>query len=258
MIEQVADAAADQLDRAFRKQPGVHDQLDQPGRQVRGLGGRLDQAGHAGDERGGEFLQRTPDREVKRVDLYCDPVQRREDVLADEGPALAERLDRALGQDRVVRQLALGLAGVAEQHADAAVNVELGVAERRPGAGGQRVHFLAVLAQQQAQRLEQRGPLVEGQLAQRRAARRSAVVERRTQVDAGRRHPGDFLAGHRVEHRPPVVRRIGPCPAHVAAQRHHRPLLSAGPRNRCLPGGPAFRLAPGREPSGKSTRRSPS
>ena len=87
---------------------------------------------------------------------------------------------------RVVRQLAPGLAGVAEQHADAAVDVELGVAEGRAGAGGQGVKLLAVLAQQHPERLEQRRPLVEGQLAQRRAARRPAVGERRAQVDAGR------------------------------------------------------------------------
>ena len=45
--------------------------------------------------------QQGVDREVERVDLYGDPVQRGEDVLADEGPALAERLDRALGEDGV-------------------------------------------------------------------------------------------------------------------------------------------------------------
>ncbi len=228
MIEQVADAAADQLDRAFRQQPGVHDQLHQPARHVRRLGGRLDQAGHPGDERGGELLQRTPDREVERVDLHRDPVQRGQDVLADESPALAQRLDRPLGENRVVRQLAPGLAGVAEQHADAAVDVELGVPEGRPCASGQGVQLRAVLAQQQPERLEQRGPLVESQLAQRRTARRPAVVERRRQVDAGRRYPGDLLAGHRIEHRPPVIRRIGPCPTHVAVQRRHRPLPSAG------------------------------
>ena len=186
MIEQVAGAAADQLDRAFRQQPGVHHQLHQPGRQVRGLGSRLDQGRHAGDKRGGEFLQRPPDREVERVDLHRDPLQWREDVLADEGPALAERLDRPLGEDRVVRQLAPGLAGVAEQYADAAVDVELGVAQGRAGPGGQGVKLLAVLAQQPPERLEQRRPLVEGQLPQRRAARRPAVAERRAQVDAGR------------------------------------------------------------------------
>jgi len=100
--------------------------------------------------------------------------------------ASAQRLDGALDEDRVVRQLALGPAGVAEQHADAAVDVELGVAEGRPGARGQGVKLLPVLAQQQPQRLEQRGPLVEGQLAQHRAAGRPAVGQRRAHVDASR------------------------------------------------------------------------
>src|SRR5271157_4298682 len=101
-------------------------------------------------------------------------------------PALAERLDRALGEDRVVRQFAPGLAGVAEQDADAAIDVELGIAQGRAGAGGQGVKLLAVLPQQHPERLQQRRALVEGQLAQRRAARRPAVGERRAQVDAGR------------------------------------------------------------------------
>ncbi len=107
-------------------------------------------------------------------------------MLADERAAPAERLDRALDQDGVVRQLAPGLAGVAEQDADAAVDVEPGVGQRRPGPRGQGVQLRPVLAQQLTQRLEQRGPLVEGQLAQRRAADGPAVVERRAEVDPGR------------------------------------------------------------------------
>jgi hypothetical protein len=55
-------------------------------------------------------------------------------VLADEDAVPAQRLDRTFGQDDVVRQLTLGLAGVAEQDADAAVDVELRVAERPPVA----------------------------------------------------------------------------------------------------------------------------
>jgi hypothetical protein len=150
-------------------------------------------------------------------------------VLADEGPAPAERLGVTLGQDRVVRQLPPGLAGVAEQHADAAVDVEPGVGQGRAGARRQRVQLRPVLAQQLAECLEQPRPLMEGQLAQRRAAGAAPVGERRAQVDARRRHPRDFLAGHRVEYGPAPVGRLGPCPVHVAAQNRHLSSLAASP-----------------------------
>ena len=207
MVEQVADAAADQLHRAGRQQAGVHHQLDQPRGQVGGLAGWLDQAGHAGQERWRELLQRAPDREVERVDLHGHAAQRGHDVLAGELARLAERLQRALDVDGVVRQLAPGLAGVAEQHADAAVDVELGVAERRAGPGRQCVQLVPVLAQLRAERLQQPGALVEGQLAQRGAADRPAVGQRRGHVHPGRGDPGDLLAGDRVEHR---ARRLPP------------------------------------------------
>ena len=90
--------------------------------------------------------------------------------------------------------------------------------ERRAGARRQRVELLAVLAQLPPERLEQRGALVEGQLAQRRAAASGAVVQRRRQVDARRRHPGDLLAGHRVVQRASFVGRRVPGAEDVTAQ----------------------------------------
>jgi len=76
--------------------------------------------------------------------------------------------------------------GVAEQHADAAVDVESGVLQRRSRSRRQRVKLLPVLAQHRAKRLEQRGPLMERQRAQRRAAGVPPVFQRRGHVDAGR------------------------------------------------------------------------
>ena len=58
-------------------------------------------------------------------------------------PAPAQRLDRAVDVDGVVGQLAPGPAGVAEQHADAAVDVELGVAQGGAGPRRQRVQLVA-------------------------------------------------------------------------------------------------------------------
>ena len=74
-------------------------------------------------------------------------------MLADERPVPAQRLDRAFDQDSVVGQLAAGPAGVAEQDPDAAVDVELGVAQGRPGPRGQLVQLGPVLAQQLPDRL---------------------------------------------------------------------------------------------------------
>jgi len=90
-------------------------------------------------------------------------------VLADEGAAAAERLDRAVDVDGAVGQLPLALAGVAEQRADAAVDVEQRVGPGGTGAGGEGVELVAVLAQRAGEGLQQRGALVEGprQLAAR-------------------------------------------------------------------------------------------
>ena len=145
VVQEVADAARDELQRAFGQDAGLDDQLDQPGGQVRGLTGGLDQARHAGQERGRELLQGAPHREVERVDLDRHAAQRGRDVLAEERAFTAQRLDVAVDVHRVVRQLALALRGVGEQHAYAAVDVELRVTQRRACACGECVQLLAVL-----------------------------------------------------------------------------------------------------------------
>ena len=104
------------------------------------------------------------------------------DTVCVDGPV--EPLGRAFDDHLVVGQLALGLARVAEQDADAAVDVELRVVKRRAGPVGELVQFLAVLAQQLAGRLRQLGALVEGQLAQRGAAHLPAVIEGCLEVNA--------------------------------------------------------------------------
>jgi hypothetical protein len=106
-------------------------------------------------------------------------------VLAEEGAAAPERLDGTVDVEGVVGQLALGLARVGQQHADAAVDVELGVEQRGAGLGADRVEPLAVLAQVLAEGLEQRGALVERELPQGGAAGAAAVVEDGGEVDAG-------------------------------------------------------------------------
>src|SRR5258708_4838495 len=88
-------------------------------------------------------------------------------MLADEAAAPAQQLDRAVDVDGVVRQRTPARARVAGEHADAAVDAELRVAQGGTCARGQPVQLVSMFAQVGAERLQQRGPLVERQLAQR-------------------------------------------------------------------------------------------
>ena len=178
VVQEVAGAAGDQLDRAVRQQPRLDDQFDESVGDVGRRAGRLDQTGNAGQERRREFLHRPPDREVERVDLYRHPAQRGPDVLPQKGSALAQRLECPVGQHGVAGQLAATLAGIAEQDTEAAVHVEHRVTLGSAGAGRQRVEVVAVLAQVGGQGLEQGGPLVESQRPQGGTADAPSVVER--------------------------------------------------------------------------------
>ena len=72
VVEQVADAATDQLEGAVREDAGVDDQTDHGLGQERRGGGRLDDGGQAGQKRRGQLLQGSPAREVEGVDLDGD------------------------------------------------------------------------------------------------------------------------------------------------------------------------------------------
>ena len=218
VVERVAERARDELHGTRRQQLRLDDQAHQLGGEERRGAGGLDQRGHARQERGRELLQRAPHREVERVDLHRHAVQRGRDVLAEERAALAERLDVALDVHLGVRQLPTALRRVRQQYADAAVDVEARVVERGAGVRGDGVQLLAVLPQVPGERLEQGGALVERQLAERRAADPTAVLQRGREVDARRRQPGDLGSGHRVEQRSPLVGRRVPRAEDVTAQ----------------------------------------
>src|SRR5262249_39482687 len=177
-----------------------------------------DEAGDAGQDGGGDLLQGSPDGEVEGVDLDGDAGPRGEDVLAEEFAAAAEGLDVAVEQHGVVGQFPAALAGVAGEHADAAVDVELGVAQGGAGPRGQGVQLGPVLAQEQAERLEHGGALVEGQPAQAGAADRAAVLEGGPHVDAGRGDGVDLLPGDGIQERRARLGGRCPGPVYIAAQ----------------------------------------
>src|SRR5215469_1909793 len=69
---------------------------------------------------------------------------------------------------------------------------------------------------------------MEGKLAQRRTADRTAIFEGTGHVDAVRGDPRHLLAGYRVAKRGAVARRRAPLPSRVAAQDGHGPSLLDG------------------------------
>src|SRR5262249_47930196 len=148
---------------------------------------------------------RSPGGEVEGIDLHGDAAQGAHDVLPGELSGLAEWFERAVGVHSVVGQLAPRFAGIAEQHADAAVDIELGITEGRARAGRQRVQLVSVLAEMGAKRLEQAGSLVEGQLAKRGPADRASVRQGRGHVYAGGGDPGNLISGDRIKHGTTVI-----------------------------------------------------
>ena len=124
VIEQIAEAAADQLQRAFRQDAGLDDAPDDQLREIGRRGRGLDDRGHAGEQRRRQLLEHAPHREVERVDVHGRAFERHADVLADERAGLRQHLDVAVDVDAAVRQLARALARIDEQRAEAAVDVD--------------------------------------------------------------------------------------------------------------------------------------
>src|SRR5690606_9614079 len=95
------------------------------------------------------------------------------------------------------------------------------------GSRRQRVQLVAVLPQVGGQGLQQRGPLVEGQLPQRRTAHATAVVQGGGAVDALRGDARDLVTGHGVAQRRALVLGGAPATAYVASQQRCRALHHA-------------------------------
>ncbi|MCY1291820.1 hypothetical protein D9M70_410230 [compost metagenome] len=160
-VQQVAGAADDQLQAAFGQQAGFVHQAHGGFGQVAGGGGRFDDAGHAGEEARGELLQHAPDREVEGVDVHGQAAARHQDMGAGEGALLAQRHGRTFVDDVSRRQLAGADAGVAEQGAAAALDVDPAVGAGGAAVAGQGVELFLVLVEVERQGLEARRALLE-------------------------------------------------------------------------------------------------
>ena len=119
-------------------------------------------------------------------------------MAAEEAAVLRQRLHRTVDVHVPVRQFAASLARVGEQHADAAVDVDLRVGLRRAGACGQRVELGLALGQGERELLQQQRALVERQRALRCLADRAGMVEGGGEVESFGADPGDLLPGRGV------------------------------------------------------------
>ena len=184
VIEEIADAAHNQLERALGQNPRVdHRTGDEFGQEARGRG-RFDDRRHAGEEGRGEFFEHAPDREVEGVDVDRDTLERHADVPADEGAALGQRLDVAVHEERLIRKLTPAFAGVDEEGPEAALDIDPRVALGGAGGGREGVELVLVRHQVLGHRLEHSGPLMEGHLPERGAADPAAVFEHGLEIEA--------------------------------------------------------------------------
>jgi hypothetical protein len=170
VLEQVANAAADQLHGARRQNPGFHHDAQGALGEIRGLGRRLDDRRHAREQRRRQLFQHAPDREVERVDVHRGALKRHTDVLADEGAGPGEGFEPAIHIHPAVGKLACALACINEQGADAPVDINPGITLGRPGGVGQLVELVLVFTEEFRERFEQTRSLVKRQPPQVGAA----------------------------------------------------------------------------------------
>ena len=111
MVEQVADAADDKLDRAGRKHIGLDHHPEGGFAQIGGRASGLDDCRDPREQRRGKLLEHPPHREIIGVDVDRGALQRRVDVLTHEGAGLRQILQRPIEQDVPVGQVAATFGG---------------------------------------------------------------------------------------------------------------------------------------------------
>ena len=199
MVEQVADPADDQLQRAIGEQPGVDHDPHRGFAQISGRAGRLDDGGHPREQGRGKLFEHAPHGEVEGVDVDRGAGHRRIDVLADEAAAFRQRLDRAVEQDVGVGELAAALRREAQQRASAALDVDPAVLARRAGEVVELVQFLLAREDGEPEPLDDPRAVVERQLAQGGAADGAGVIQHRREIDPARSGRRDKAAVDRAD-----------------------------------------------------------
>ena len=184
MVEQVTDAADDQLDRARRQDVGFDHDLERSFGEVGGRRGRLHDGGHAREQRRRQLLEHSPHREVERVDVHRRALQRGVDVLADERALLRQTFELAVEQNVRVGQLAAALGREGEKRSGAALNVDPAVLARGAGLIVELVQLFLARHDGEAQRFHHPRAVVEGQLAQRQTADFPRMPQHAAEIDS--------------------------------------------------------------------------
>ena len=220
VVEEAAEAAADELQRAFRQDPRLddapHDRLGKVGRRGR----RLHDRRHAREERGGQLLEHAPDGEIERIDVDRGTLQRHADVLADERAALRQCLDVAVDEYVAVGELAAALAREHQHRADATIDVDPRIRLGGARLVGERVELILEFGEAFAQRAQPRGTLVKGERPQRRPADAARVLEHGLEIDPGARGMADHRTGRRVLERDARALAIDPASEDIALELH--------------------------------------
>ena len=218
-IEQIAHRARDELERTFRQQAGLDDPPDHQLRQIGGLAGRLHDSRHSREQRGRQFLQDSPAREIEGVDMDGDPFERREDMLAGKGLIARQLVRFPVEQEVRIGQLAPAFGCIGEKGTDAAFDVDPAIGPGRTGCGRQGVELLLARHQGLADGLEHQRAVVEAQPAQRRAAHFPAMGEHGGEVNPAGVDPRDRVAGRGIEYRLAGMGAAHPFAADAALQR---------------------------------------
>ena len=199
MVEQIAGASADQLDRSRRKNLRLDHRAEHGLGEIRRDRRRLDDRRNAGEERGRELLEHSPHGKVERVDVHRDAFDGHADVTTDERAAFRERLQWSVDKKRLVGKIAAAARGVREQRPDAAVDVDPAVRLRGAGGGGHEVELVLPRHQILRHRLEHPRPLVERHPAQRRSADGSRVLDHGSEIESLARRRSDPFTGDGVK-----------------------------------------------------------
>ena len=236
--EQVACAAANELERAFGEDVRGDHLSKHCLSEIRRDRRRLDDRRNAGEQRRGELLQHPPARKIEGIDVERHSLERHTDVATDKRPAFRQRLDRAVDVKRFVGELAPSAAGVREKRTDASFDVDPRIGLRRTGRRGKRIESLLPLHQVPRHGLEHRGPPMKRQGAQLRPAHPSRVVGHRSEVQAAARRLSEHFAGYRVHEvsgstfaLDPLAERVAPQPLHEALPFQVRYAAAVGRRS---------------------------
>ena len=200
MIEQVAGTAADQLQCSFRQDIRFDNCLHHLFGQVTSGSGGLDDRRHACQQGRGNLFQHPPYREVKGIDMDGTTFQRHADMTSYKGAVSRKALRRTVNVERLIGQFAPPLAGINEQGADAAVDVDPIIRFRRAGHGGYRVKFLAPVVEIERQTLEHPPALMKCHRAEGFPAGAAAVRQHRLKIQPFTGDRADGFAANRMIH----------------------------------------------------------